>query len=287
MSPAPVKIGRIVRRLKGRSQAQLVQGENGKFYAAKFCGNPQGNRTLINEWVAHQLLSHLGVSSPRVAILELPQSSLHHEGLDFVLANRRKSPEGLFHFGSEYPANPETTATFDFLPAPILKNVHNLAQFAAMYVFDKWLGQTDTRQAIFIRDKAVSTGSRILKAYFIDHGMAFNGQRWEIHDIPLAGLAVQIAIYSMLEMGSLVEAAIEKIERIDREIIFAAMNGAHSSWFAPGDREAMQSMLIKLQRRQASLRSIAQRHLHSLQNGVDGHACHSPSAKKPELARLP
>jgi hypothetical protein len=263
MNPAPVKISRIIRRLSGGSQAQLVQGGDGHFYATKLAGNPQGNRTLINEWVAYRLLSRLDVTTPPLRILELPSSLPPHDDLNFVVGNGRVAPEGVLHLGSQCPVNPEKTAIFDFMPDRLLSNVHNLAEFATMYVFDQWLGQGDLRQAIFVRDKSVAAGPN-LKAYFIDHGQAFNGAHWELREMPLRGIAFQSCVYSMLDMNTLVEKAIGQIERLEEQTLFAAMEGVPSRWFAPWDREYLHALLVKLQRRQANLRPIMQRHLPAL-----------------------
>ncbi len=281
MNTSTIQISRIVRRLKGGSQAQLVQGENAQFYVAKFCGNPQGNRTLVNEWVAFNLLSHVAVSTPGLCILELPPALLSCEDLYFVMGNRRKAPEGLFHLGSRCPVNPETTVIFDFLTNQFLQKVHNLAEFATMYVFDRWLGQSDIRQAIFVRDKSIAANGQFLKAYFVDHGMVFNGAQWELNEKPLGGLAFQTMIYSMLEMRTLVEDAIVQIEAIDRDVLFAAIEGVPSSWLAPGDRDHLHTLLCKLARRQANLSPIIQHHLAALRD----YAAAKAASPRPVLSR--
>src|SRR5690242_1767336 len=67
-----VEIKRIIRSLRGGSQARLVEGEDGRFYACKFAGNPQGNRTLVNEWVTQSILALLDISTPSLCVLKLP-----------------------------------------------------------------------------------------------------------------------------------------------------------------------------------------------------------------------
>ncbi len=276
MNPAPIKISRIIRRLSGGSQAQLVQGDDGDFYATKFASNPQGNRTLVNECVAHSLLSFMSVSMPPLRILELSSTLPLHDDLNFVMGSRRVEPEGVLHLGSQCPVDPKKTAIFDFLPDRLLSNVHNLAEYATMYVFDQWLGQADRRQAIFLRDRSVTAGPN-LKAYFIDHGQAFNGAHWELREMPNSGLAFQSRIYSMLDMSTLVENAIGQIERLEEETLFATMEGVPSSWFAPGDRECLHALLVKLQRRQANLRSIIQHCIPTLRDYVGGEAAYQSS----------
>jgi hypothetical protein len=84
-----VDINRIVRRMRGGSQAYLVEGNDGRFYVAKFAGNPQGNRTLINEWITTHLLERLDVSTPSLVLLRLNrQTRKAAESLCFQLGTR-------------------------------------------------------------------------------------------------------------------------------------------------------------------------------------------------------
>jgi hypothetical protein len=125
-----IDIKRIVRPMRGGTQARLVEGADGRFYVAKFAGNPQGNRTLINEWITQFILSHLGISTPPLRILRLPEQ-LRNEDLYFSVGNRRIPVEGEWHLGSLCPVNPETHVIFDFLPVKFLQNVSNLDDFAS------------------------------------------------------------------------------------------------------------------------------------------------------------
>lgn len=262
---APVEIGRIIRRMRGGSQPQLVQGTDNKFYIAKFLGNPQGSRTLINEWIAYRLLREMGVSTPRIRILQLPESLKAHEDLYFLMGNKRVVPRGVLHLGSQCPVDPEQKVIFDFLSDRLLPKVVNFAEFAIMFAFDKWTGQTDKRQAIFVRDFKVRTGFG-LRAHFVDHGHAFDGVHWELHDQPLSGLGLQAKIYSSVSFTPLIEQALRQIEDIKETTLFSAAEGAPASWFAPGDQECLNDLLHKLQRRQANLRPIIQSHLRALRD---------------------
>src|SRR3954470_380979 len=74
MDHEPVEIIQTIRRMRGNSQAHLVEGSDGHFYVAKFMGNPQGTRTLINEWFTHQLFRQFGISTPSLRVLRLTQA---------------------------------------------------------------------------------------------------------------------------------------------------------------------------------------------------------------------
>ena len=76
--------------MRGGSQAHLVEAEDGCFFVAKFAGNPQGNRTLINEWITGQLMNQVGICTPVIRILQLPEE-LHRGGGLFFHAEDKES----------------------------------------------------------------------------------------------------------------------------------------------------------------------------------------------------
>ena len=56
-------------------------GDDGQFYVAKFQGNPQGNRTLINEWIGGKLCDvwaspppRFGYYACRITLTAMPSS---------------------------------------------------------------------------------------------------------------------------------------------------------------------------------------------------------------------
>jgi HipA-like protein len=262
MTQAHIKITRLIRRMRGGSQAHLVQGDDGLFYVAKFLGNPQGNRTLINEWIVCRLLVDMGISTPSLRILELPAKLQPHEDLYFLVGSKRIAPQGVLHLGSQCPVDPEKTAIFDFLPDKLLPNVKNLTEFATKFVFDQWVSQSDRLQVIFVRDRKVAPIG--FRGYFVDHGMAFDGDRWQLCDRPLCGLAFQAKVYSYLDLGVLVEKALCQVESINETTLLSAAEGVPSSWFAPGDQEGLDTLLVKLGRRQLNLPAVIARQLPAL-----------------------
>jgi hypothetical protein len=256
-----VKITRIIRRMRGGSQAQLVLGDDGNTYVAKFLGNPEGNRTLINEWMMCRLMTDIGISTPRLRVLELPSSLPLSEQLYFEVGNERIAPQGPLHLGSQCPVDPEKISIYDFLPNKLLPKVRNLAEFGSMFVFDQWTGKADGRQAIFVGDRNVETGIGF-RAYFIDHGSACGGGEWELRDRGLA--SVDSRICSHIDLTVVVEKAFCHIETINEMAIVTAAEGVPSSWFAKGDRECLDILLAKLKLRQVNLRSLIARHFQNL-----------------------
>ncbi|MGH9342985.1 MAG: hypothetical protein ACRD19_04410, partial [Terriglobia bacterium] len=133
------KIKRVLRQMRGGSQAYLVEAENDRCYVCKFQGNPQGARSLINECIAHRLLRCLLVSTPNICALELSEELGQSGEIFFSVASRRILPQGILHFGSECPVHPKKKTIFDFLPARLLPSVVNLSDFVAAFTLDQWL----------------------------------------------------------------------------------------------------------------------------------------------------
>src|ERR1700712_3261552 len=111
-----VDIVRIVRRMKGGSQAQLVEGHDHKFYVAKFVGNPQGTRTLVNEWLATHLIRQFGITTPDQVVLRLGDMSQYATAPSFQIGDRSVPISSGLHLGSLCPVDPEKEAIYDFLP---------------------------------------------------------------------------------------------------------------------------------------------------------------------------
>jgi hypothetical protein len=246
--------------MRGGSQAHLVEAEDGCFFIAKFAGNPQGNRTLINEWITGQLMNQVGICTPPIRILQLPERLYRGGGLFFQAGNKRIPITETLHLGSQCPVNPEKTAIFDFLPEKLLPRVVNLADFARAFVLDKWLYQTDRRQAIFVRDPQAASVLGF-RAYLIDHGMSFAGSQWELADVPMFGLCIQRGIYSMVHMQNFYEEALHRIEALTEHALYAAAGDIPSAWFTPGDYDCLANLFARLQSRKTGLRSLVSRHL--------------------------
>jgi hypothetical protein len=265
----PLGIKRIVRPLRGGSQARLVEGEDGRFYVAKFAGNPQGNRTLVNEWIAQSILSRLGVSTPPLCVLRLPKA-LRSEALYFSVGNRRIRVEGDSHLGSLCPVNPETKAIFDFLPVRLLEKVSNLNDFAKVFVVDRWLYQVDHRQVVFVRERSSSENQIRFRAHFIDHGMAFAGSYWELREATEHGLYLDRAVYSLINMREICEQTASQIEQLTEDEVFSANATLPSGWLTADDKKELSRLLEDLYKNRLKLRRVVTSQLKSLDLNENG-----------------
>ena len=264
MSSKIVNIVRIVRRMRGGSQSWLVEGCDGHFYVAKFTGNPQGTRTLINEWIGTHLLQQLGVCTPEVRVLRLSGSTLATcEEMYFEGPGKKVSIKPGLHFGSTCPCDPTMKAIFDFMPRRLLDKVVNIEDFTKVFVLDHLLGHSDYRQAIFVREPH-RTSTLKLRAYMIDHGMLFGGSNWEVSDLPLAGCYRDWAVYSRVDIPALVSEALQSFPSMTAADLKLAVRDIPRDWVGPRDIQILESLFERLQTRRSGRESLVMRHFAAL-----------------------
>jgi hypothetical protein len=258
-----VEIKRIVRRMRGGSQARLVEGQDGRFYVAKFTGNPQGNRTLINEWIVESIMSQLGISTPPLCLLRLP-ATLRNEELCFEVGNNKIQVEGEWHLGSLSPVNPETKVILDFLPRRLLENVVNLNDFAKVFVVDRWLYQSDRRQAIFVREPGSAENRTRFRAHLIDHGKAFAGSSWELREAAGHGLYFNKSVYSLINMPEICQQTVSQVEALTEEQVLLPLATLADCWLSAGEYEPLNQLMKSLCKSRSGLRRMIERQLASL-----------------------
>ena len=247
------EVTRIIRRMRGGSQSCLVEDERGRFLVAKLNGNPQGSRTLINECIGNSLMTKLGISTPRLFLLRLPAELRSNPELSFMVGRDTWSPHEGLHLGSECPINPNEEAIFDFLPSTLLPTGGNITEFGSALVLDKWLNQTDRRQAIFVRDR--QSKHSLFRAYFIDNGFAFSGSEWRLDDRETKPV-MHSQLATLFDLNRVFEETIEKIESITQHELVATLKQIPDCWFSKWDRDELDKLLLALFRRRARLREL-------------------------------
>lgn len=139
-----------VKTMRGGSQAHLLRASDGSFYVTKLLGNPQHDRVLANEMLASRLGRWLGLPIPAVEVIEIcdwlsqpiPEFRFEKGGYVVQCANGR-------HLGSRYPEDPWEDKLFDYVPEEYFSKVKNRSDFARILTLDKWVANTDGRQAVF------------------------------------------------------------------------------------------------------------------------------------------
>lgn len=253
----PVNAVRLIRKMRGGAQAHLLAADDGHCYVVKFRNNPQHRRVLINEWVASTFLQYLQVAAPETAIVRIsPEFLASNPDVSIALGNDRRSVEPGWHFGSRYPGDPSRVAVYDFLPDMLLERIENRNEFAGVLVFDKWTGNADARQSIFLRARlreyVPTFQGHALKVGFlammVDHGYIFNGPHWSYTDSPLTGLYFRTKVYGHVRGLDDFQPWLDRVVNFPEEIVDDALGKMPAEWLN-GDREALYALLEKLMTR--------------------------------------
>lgn len=253
----PVNAIRSVRKMRGGAQAHLLEADDGHHYVVKFRNNPQHRRVLINEWIASTFLQYLQVAAPETAIVRLtPDFLSQNPGVSIALGNEQRAAEPGWHFGSRYPGNPDRVAVYDFVPDTLLARVENRNEFLGALVFDKWTGNADARQSIFLRARlreyvptfqghALRVG---FLAMMVDHGYIFNGPHWSYADSPLMGMYYRTQVYSHVRGWDDFQPWLDRVLNFPEEVVDDALGKMPAEWMN-GDRESLHAVLEKLMAR--------------------------------------
>jgi hypothetical protein len=225
--------------MRGGAQAHLLEADDGYFYIVKFQNNPQHRRILINEIVAGEILAHLQIAAPVHRIVHVSAAFLAANPDIALQTGTRSTPvEPGQHFGSRHPGDPATLAIYDFIPDALLGQVANSEQFLAVLAFDRWVANSDGRQAVFFRaqlkDWLARPGAPPRKlgfvALMIDHGFAFNGPHWDLPDSAVAGLYPRRLVYNGVRSITDFEPWIDRILNFPPEIFDKALRQIPPQW---------------------------------------------------------
>ncbi|MBV9770318.1 MAG: hypothetical protein JOZ32_12155 [Bryobacterales bacterium] len=270
MLASTVDITRSIRRVRGGSQAYLVEGHDGHTYIAKFKSNPQGTRTLVNEWIADWFFRALGITTPEIRLLRLSENMIGQADFHFQVGSRRVSVGPGLHLGSQCPANPNERAIFDFLPDTCLGLVSNLDDFGKALVPDVLLGQTDARQAVFIRDRS-SKNHKPIRAYLIDHGLMFGGSRWIFEDPTSSPYNMHAAAYSLIDLNAICSATVELAKSLAATDLFPILQGIPAEWLEGDDRQELGRLIQQLFRRLDRLEKLVRTHVQLILRRGEDH----------------
>lgn len=254
----PVLARRPLRRLRGGAQSFLMEASDGHHYVVKFTDNPQHRRVLVNEWVASVLLVHLQIPCPETRVISIGEDLLQQfPEVSIQLGNSTRAVTPGWHFGSRFPGDPATQAVFDILPDALLRKVVNLQDFLGVLAFDKWTGNSDSRQAIFFRARLAEWHPRPVSnplavgfvAQMIDHGYLFDGPNWEFRDSALSGLFFRPAVYESVQGVADFSPWMERIAHFPEEVLDRALREIPPAWLPGDDRDQLIRLLEALLRR--------------------------------------
>ena len=255
----PVTAGRFIRKMRGGAQSHLIEGADGRHYVVKFVNNPQHRRILVNEWLSGVLLRYLQIHTPEIVLFEITAAFIAtNPDLSIIRGSRHEKPLPGLHFGSRMAVNPDRVAIYDYLPDNLLVKVENRCDFLGAVVFDKWVANSDSRQAVFFRARAKTwtplkgevpqrTG---FFAQMIDHGLAFNGPHWAFPDSPVQGVYFRSNVYEEVESLDSFQPWLDMVKHFPIEVIDQAWKEIPSSWLEDDEQE-LEKLLEQLLRRRA------------------------------------
>jgi hypothetical protein len=250
----PVAAHRLTRKMRGGAQAHLLEASDGHSYVVKFHNNPQHRRILVNEWIASTFLHYLDIAAPETAMVELTQEFLAATPDVHIQHGRERRPVTPgWHFGSRFPGDPLRTVVYDFLPDTLLEQVENLRDFLGVLAFDKWMGNADSRQAIFFRarvqDPLAANPPRLgFVAQMVDNGYVFEGPHWRWGDSPIQGLYFRPLVYRTVRGLAEFEPWLDRIRNFPEEVVDQAVKRIPPAWLE-GDEDELERLLERLMRR--------------------------------------
>jgi hypothetical protein len=241
----------LIRKMRGASQAHLLECDDGHLYVVKFQNNPQHRRILFNEWLASSLLAHLQISTPEIAVVVISAGFLtRNPGVHIQLHARRLAVEPGQHFGSRYQGESSKAMVYDFVPDVLLNKVTNRSEFLGALVLDKWTGNVDARQAIFTRT-AIMQGStchykaRGFSASMIDQGSAFGGHLWKFQDSPPQGLYFRPSVYHHVRSWDDFQPWLNRVVNFPKEVLDQTRRQIPLEWVT-GEEETVVALMGKL-----------------------------------------
>jgi hypothetical protein len=260
----PVNAVRLVRKMRGGAQAHLIEADDGHFYVVKFRNNPQHRRILINEWVGSTFLRYLGIACPETAFVRIDADFLAaNSDACIQLGSTRTQATAGWHFGSRYPGHPSRVAVYDFVPDTLLEQVENMHEFRGVLVFDKWTGNADARQCVFLRARvkdyipaaAVHSQRLGFVALMVDHGYIFNGPNWDYVDSPVAGLYFRKQVYRDVRRLDDFQPWLDRVQDFPENVVDEALREVPPEWLN-GDAGPLESILERLMRRRSRVAGL-------------------------------
>ena len=241
-----------IRRMRGGAQGHLMLGGDGHAYVVKFRNNPQHLRVLANEYLATRLAAAAGLSVPLAEVVEVtPWLIENTPELEIDLGRTRQRCLGGLNFGSRFAGGLMPGQVVDFLPAEQLSEIHNLREFAGMLVLDKWTGNANGRQAVFVR----RARERRYRAVFMDFGYCFHAGEWRFEDNPLRGVYYRNDVYTAITGWEDFEPWLAQIERMAAETVWEIANQVPPEWYG-GDLGEMEQLVERLLTRRDRLREL-------------------------------
>ncbi len=241
-----------IRRMRGGAQGQLMLGADGHVYVVKFQNNPQHTRVLANELLATRLAGAIGLTTPHADLVDVSDWLIENTPeLEMDLGRRKERCKPGLHFGSRFAGGMMPGQVVDYLPEEQLAEIKNIQEFAGILALDKWTGNANGRQAVFVKKQR----ERRYTAHFIDFGYCFHAGEWRFEDLPLRGIYYRNVVYREVRGWESFDEWIRRIEKLSEDVVWAAANEIPPDWYG-GDITEMESLVEKLIARRGKIREL-------------------------------
>lgn len=248
-----------VRRMRGGSQSHLMRASDGNLYVVKFQNNPQHVRVLANEVIVTRLAEIAGLPVPACELIEVSEWIIQNTpDLHIQVGSQRIPCTAGLAYGSRYALSPAEGQVLDWIPLSMVDRVRNLDEFSGMLAFDKWVCNSDSRQAVFIRHAREGK----YKAVFIDHGYCFNAAEWTFPDAPVRGAYAWNEVYAGVTGWESFEPWLSRLEEMNEDLIAGCGNIVPPGWYE-SDNEALEKLLASLIKRRSRIRELIESFQHS------------------------
>ncbi len=242
-----------IKPMRGGSQSQLMLGCDSRAWVVKFRNNPQHKRILVNEHLVSGLARAIGLSVPKTSVVCVGSTLLDRcpkltvSGVGGEISRCASGPQ----FASQFAGGMMPSFVLDYLPNERLERVENLTEFFGALVLDKWTGNSDARQAVFVRTERKCS----YKAFFIDFGHCFNGGSWDFPDSPLAGVYANRSVYAGVTGWDSFEPWLSRLETMSVDLIWELSKTMPTNWY-DGDTDALEALVAKLYKRRLCVRQL-------------------------------
>lgn len=237
--------------MRGGAQSQLMLGSDGALWVVKFQNNPQHRAVLANELLATRMADAVGLSVAACDVIEVSAWLIEHSTemwVDCGRGERARCSPGL-QFGSKYAGGLMPGQVVDTLPEELLRTVRNLGEFAGMLALDKWTGNCNGRQAVYVRRPR----ERLYRAVFIDQGFCFNAGEWTFPDAPLRGVFARDLPYEDVIGWESFEPWLSRCEAMSAETLWDIAGTIPPEWY-DGATERLEQLVEALLRRRERIR---------------------------------
>jgi hypothetical protein len=136
------------------------------------------------------------------------------------------------------------------LPQETVMKVTNRLDLVRALAFDKWVGNCDNRQAIFLPH-----GKEKYRVMFIDQHQCFNADRWAFPDLPHHGAYEYKHVYRSVTDWLWFEPTLSLIEKIGRFDLWKFATEIPPEWYAH-DTDALSRLVERLYRRRSIIRDL-------------------------------